>query len=550
MNALLQRLWRVTDFKPNEQQAAAILHTNGPLYLPAGPGSGKTRVLLWRTVNLIVCHGVSPEAIYLSTFTEKAAFQLKEGLRVLLGIASNHTDRPYDISKMYVGTVHSLCQRLITDRRFYPNRQRGKAPVLLDDLGQFFYLHHTRMWNDLLSAVALGDDAHATINALFNERSESKFKAVTNCIALFNRLSEECVEPQADMDTVTDDTFRALLTMYARYRESLQPDDAPPRTDFSLLQQRALETLDRFDGAPHVFAHIIVDEYQDTNHIQERIFFRLARGHQNICVVGDDDQALYRFRGATVENFVEFPERCRTQLGVSPRKIPLVTNYRSRQRIVKFYTDFMARCDWRKQPRGAYRVADKAIQADSKDKGVSVIASTPAHPDDVSEEIATLVRQLLDSQRVADPNQIAFLFPSLKTEQVRRMKGALEAKGLRVYAPRAGRFLDEDEAVALFGIYLHVFGKPDRDEKYGGDYKEFHDWVDTAHATAQELMRADRQLAQYVKDRKAEVETATADYAILLKAVERKGRQLTAPYEISAMKRTLRDAAGLSDTAK
>lgn len=73
---------------------------------------------------------------------------------------------------------------------------------------------------------------------------------------------------------------------------------------------------------------------------------RLAAGYKNLCVAGDDDQALYRFRGATVENFVEFPARCVAQIGVSPRTIPLATNYRSRQRIVEFYSDFVTQCDW------------------------------------------------------------------------------------------------------------------------------------------------------------------------------------------------------------
>ena len=77
----LETLWKFNDFKPNKQQREAILHVDGPLYITAGPGSGKTRVLLWRAVNLIVFHGVKPEEIFLSTFTEKAAHQLKEGLR-------------------------------------------------------------------------------------------------------------------------------------------------------------------------------------------------------------------------------------------------------------------------------------------------------------------------------------------------------------------------------------------------------------------------------------------------------------------------------------
>jgi DNA helicase II / ATP-dependent DNA helicase PcrA len=118
----LEALWSEFDFTPNAKQKEAILHVDGPLYLPAGPGSGKTRVLLWRTINLIACHDVAPDAIFLATFTDKAARQLKEGIRALLGAVTNITGLPYDVDRMYVGTVHSLCQRILTDRRFYPNR--------------------------------------------------------------------------------------------------------------------------------------------------------------------------------------------------------------------------------------------------------------------------------------------------------------------------------------------------------------------------------------------------------------------------------------------
>ena len=147
-------IYQAAGFTPNEAQQQAIQHTAGPLFLTAGPGSGKTRVLLWRTLGLIVDQGVKPEAIFLSTFTEKAALQLMEGLRAYLGTASTLTGTSYDLSKMYVGTVHSLCQKLITDRRFHPPGYRPRAPALLDDLDQ--YLHFSRSWNGWVAEF--GDD--------------------------------------------------------------------------------------------------------------------------------------------------------------------------------------------------------------------------------------------------------------------------------------------------------------------------------------------------------------------------------------------------------
>lgn len=547
----LEQLWSKVGFTPNESQRCAIEHVTGPLYLPAGPGSGKTRVLLWRTLNLLVFHNVQPEEIFLATFTEKAALQLREGLRALLGHVTTHTGTPYDLSKMYVGTLHSLCQRIIADRRFYPNRQRGASLTLLDNLGQYIYMRKKRHWNEFVLAGGFFGDANEQINSFFSGRaSPSQHLAVTACINLFNRFSEECLDPDAAYTRTTDPRLRALLLVYKRYVASLQPNGGVQRTDFALLQQRALAVLDRFPGAQEVFKHVIVDEYQDTNTVQERIYFTLAASHKNFCVVGDDDQALYRFRGATVENFVEFPERCERYLGVKPTKITLATNYRSRERIVSFYTTFIEQCNWRKERGGFYRVADKRIHAHSSDTRASVVVSTPGKPADVAAEIADLVRALIDTGKVENPNQIAFLFPSLKAAAVTYMKTALESVGLQVYAPRAGRFLEVDEAIAVFGLIMQVFGRPDRGTFPGQDYNDYLVWLDMIDFEGKRLMQADPQLARFIEAQRAELQRVQADYQALILIVQRNSWDLKAPYDPAIMKRTLASAPGLSDPAR
>lgn len=549
----LNTLWDEVDFTPNDAQAEAIRHVGGPLYLTAGPGSGKTRVVLWRTVNLIVRHEVNPDEIFLSTFTEKAAQQLREGLRVLLNVASGHTGKPYDIGEMYIGTIHSLCQQLLSDRRFAPNRARDKAPRLLDDLGQYFYLYQKRNWTDLTSAVGLGDDPEKTINEFFEGfESQSRHRAVVNCRSLFNRLSEECIDPEEAKEQASDSTLRALLDLYAEYQKSIEDRQQIPHTDFSLLQQHAVDYLsEASESALSTFKHVIIDEYQDTNPIQEQLFFLLSDTHRNLCVVGDDDQALYRFRGATVENFVDFPERCDEEWGIEPKTIPLSLNYRSRSQIVDFYTDFIECCDWsREDGNGKYRVEGKDVVPHSEDEGPAVTVTSPNHPDEACGDIAELVKKLVDEGKVSDPSEIAFLFPSLKSTQVDRMRSALEEKGLSVYAPRAGRFLEVEEATEMFGVLLQIFGKPGKGGVSGGDYDDFHDWMSKAKERGKELMEQDPRLAKYVLDRKEEIRDSVSDYKALMEVVERKGWDPEEPYDLDTMKRPLHGADGLSEQGK
>ena len=409
----IEQFWEKVEFFPNENQRKAILHTQGPLFLTAGPGSGKTRVLLWRTLNLLVYHNVKPEEIFLSTFTEKAAAQLRDGLRSLLGVVTNRTGHPYDISGMALGTVHSICQKLITNRRFSENASRRRPPILMDELSQYFKLYGKTFWTNLCLGAGFPDveTAIVEINAFFgdltrNGPSQSRHFAVTSVIAFFNRLSEESLDPdQCVIDSIQaghKDTLEKLVEMYRLYLNDLEK--IPQHVDFSLLQRRAFDQIQSFSGAGEIFKHVIIDEYQDTNAIQEKIYFALAKGHKNICVVGDDDQALYRFRGATVENLVEFEDRCEKNLGTRPTRIDLDINYRSSRRIVEAYKGFINLVNWEKDPpkTGFYRINDKDIKANKQDDIPSVIVTDHAIADNVYSQVAHFIYDLKKSKKIED----------------------------------------------------------------------------------------------------------------------------------------------------
>ncbi|MEK4086090.1 ATP-dependent helicase [Psychrobacillus sp. FSL K6-1415] len=537
----LEKLFKIHNFQPNEGQREAILSLEGPLFLMAGPGSGKTRVLLWRTVNAIVFHNVFPENIFLSTFTEKAAKQLKDGLQTILGTVTNHTGTPYDISRMYVGTVHSLCQKIIGDRRFIKNRSRVKPPILMDELEQYYFINSRSFWKLTEELIHVKEDEwRAEMKKYFGKRSESRHDTALSVISIFNRFSEENLSIEKIAEHATekqDETLLQIAKLYDWYKNKLTSEN---KVDFSLLQQRALKQLLESEHVISEFQHVVIDEFQDTNRIQEQLFFRLANGKKNLCVVGDDDQALYRFRGATVENFVQFPQRSKLYLLTSPKEIKLNVNYRSKKQIVATYTNFIDKVSWvRENGDGYYRLHDKDIQSHNQDNDISVITTTPAKSEDVAEEIALFVKKLIDEKKVEDPNQIAILFPALKNNQhVKRMKKALEGQGVKVYAPRAGRFLEVEEAKAILGIFAEVIGRPERQE-YSGAYKEYHDWLDSIKEEVKELISKDERLDKFITTKKVELQKFKDDYIRLLKTVNDNGWELTDNYEPQKHKRIL-----------
>lgn len=557
----VEQLFGLTGFKPNYNQRAAIEHADGPLFLTAGPGSGKTRVLLWRTVNLIVCKGVPPERIFLSTFTEKAAHQLKEGLRYLLALATSKTGQHYDISGMAIGTVHSICRQMITDRRFFQGTERPSPVMLLDELAQYFLVTR-KAWPALVEASGFQDEEdnpaaqqlQRFLNQLVDERDNgSKHYAVLNAIKAFNRFAEESILPQVALECDAD--WQRMRKLFETYLQHLSIEEVR-KVDLSLLQQEALTVLRTNTDSGGLFDHIIVDEYQDTNSIQEDLFFHLAQGSKNITVVGDDDQALYRFRGATVENLVEFPQRCTERLGVAPRRIDLNINYRSRQRVVDLYNHFIEQYDWRKPGgNGHYRVQEKNITAHRTDKLPSVVVTEKRTGPEVYAEIAAFIRDLRKAGKINDYSEVAVLFPSVKpfmgnpNASVRDFKEALEKLKIPVYAPRAGRFLEVDESRMLFGLISRIIGVPHEPEWNNQSYQQFRAWISACRAEAKEAMEADSMLRAYVDDKRAEIQLVKDDLVALRKVMARNKWE---PGTDATLERiaALAKASGLSERAK
>jgi DNA helicase-2/ATP-dependent DNA helicase PcrA len=509
---LIEELWKRKGFKPNKHQAEAIrFDEQKPLFITAAPGAGKTRVLLWRTVRLIVDDGISPDRIFLSTFTEKAALQLKEGLKELLGLASVITNEKYDLARMYVGTIHSNCQKLLGDRNFSADGARLRPPIVMDELAQYFHLKDIKFFQGMLAAAGLPDtlETNLAINNFLGDtrhkKSQSRHYAIVHLTSLFNRLSEELADP-AKLKS-KDPLINQLYACYKFYKDSLA---SSRKTDLSLVQSEAVKLIKSRPENSKFFHHVIIDEYQDTNTVQEQLVFALADGSKNLCVVGDDDQALYRFRGATVENFVDFPERCEKYYSLAPHKIPITTNYRSLPHIVQHAHAYIHKTNW-KHGSKEYRIK-KTITPDRDGKHPAVYVTPQEASEVAAPKLAQLILDLKAKGIVNDYNQVAVLFSYLKNNpSVQRLSEALEAAGVPVYKPRAGCFLDLDESLMVFGLFMEIFGQPTV-TGLGADLGEFRSWVATAATKAQAAISKDSMLKLFVQDKKSEVDRSRTDY--------------------------------------
>ena len=426
----------------NPSQKEAIEAVDGPVLITAGPGTGKTHTLVLRAIYLIAECGVLPENIFIATFTEKAAKEL------ITRLTAEFIKREINanINEMYIGTFHSLCLRILKDNLEYT--RFGKNIRVLDQFDQQYTIYSR--YNALIKDIAGIDSLLDEYDKNGNKKEQSNWDKSKKICTYVNCLTEELADPQK-LISDSDPSISSLGCLLDRYQKLLVDETL---LDFSSIQVETYNLLKNnqsvLEDLQNKITHIMVDEYQDTNYIQEQLVFLLAGASKNICVVGDDDQGLYRFRGATIRNILDFPKQFNGDC-----RIPLTVNYRSNKDIIDLYNKWMMSYRW-----GKYRF-EKEIVPHIRKEIKSPAAVKLADPDEIGwqEKIYQLIRDLIENSNIKDYNQIAFLFKSIKGPKATGLSSYLENKGVGVYSPRSDQFFEREEIMRALGCLMLMFPK-------------------------------------------------------------------------------------------
>ncbi len=283
----------------NKQQYEAVTHTNGPLLIIAGAGSGKTRVLTYRIAYLLQQFKAAPNEILSLTFTNKAAREMKDRIKNLIGDKAQ---------KLWMGTFHSIFSKIL----------RFEAKKL--GYGQDFTIYDTSDSEQVIKQI---------LQELNFDPKEIKPKTIRNKIS---DAKNQLIDPESYQNRFVSSTLDDITArVYTIYVKRLKQSNA---MDFDDLLIKPIELFeenpDLLEKYQDRFKYILIDEYQDTNHAQYKATKMLADKYKNICVVGDDAQSIYSFRGADISNILNFQEDYD-----NAKQVPLEQNYRSTRSILQ-----------------------------------------------------------------------------------------------------------------------------------------------------------------------------------------------------------------------
>lgn len=420
----------------SEPQRKVVGHADGPLLVVAGPGSGKTYSIVLRALNLLLLERAAAKEIVLCTFTEKAAFEMRDRLSA----AAQKVGYRGDMSELRVTTIHGLCNSILTQHRH--RTELGNSYETLDELTQLLFIFEH--FNEIIGAEE---------NGLYLGKWKTRWTAIEGARSYFDKITEELVDP-VGLAGAPDPIRQGIARAYQAYETALFANN---RTDFAHLQSivHGLLQSDASEVIAGEVRYVLVDEYQDTNYVQEQLLLKLTEQTGNLCVVGDEDQSLYRFRGATVRNILEFPSRF-----ASCPVVRLTTNYRSHRAIVERYDRWMASADW-SNPAGVSFRFDKTIDADPKGlhpNYPAVISIWGRDARDEAERFAELVEFLKRSSVIADYSQVALLLHSVREDHSGAYLAALGLRGIPAFCPRARAYFDNEEIRLMVACFAVIFG--------------------------------------------------------------------------------------------
>ncbi|MDD2533930.1 MAG: UvrD-helicase domain-containing protein [Eubacteriales bacterium] len=401
----------------NPEQARAVRHVDGPLLILAGAGSGKTRVITHRIAYLVNVLNVNPSAILAITFTNKAAAEMKSRIEELVGTAS---------ASMWVGTFHAMLARIL--RRYADRIGYERSFSIIDSDDQ------QKVVKQCLSELHLDEKTFA-IRAVHSQISSAK----------------NALQTPADLATASGSDFRRskIAEVYKLYQEKLKRSNSMDFDDILIESVRLLqnhsEILAEYQNR---FRYILVDEYQDTNHAQYKLVQMLSAGHRNLCVVGDDDQSIYSFRGANIQNILDFEKDFK-----GCTVIKLEQNYRSTGNVLGAANEVIRHNNGRKAKK-------LWTEADSGEKITFLRAET--HHDESRYIAAEISRLVAGKQFKFSDMAILYRLNALS----RNLEGALRDEGIAYRIFGGTRFYDRKEIKDVLA-YLRLIAFPQDDISLG-----------------------------------------------------------------------------------
>ena len=400
------------------QQLEVVGHTGGPLRVVAGPGAGKTRTLTWRSLNLLVQDFCGPQELLLLAFGQPAAAEMRR--RFLA--AAQAVGYRRDADSVRISTIHSLCHRILCQH----HRRVGlgsRYTVLNQDTQLRFLDEHYD--------TIFGPDERGL--ATFGWRDPSQ--VVRDAARFFDRITEEDISPRRLLDS-GNSFHRTLGHCYLRYERTLRARDCVDFSHLLLWADDVLADQRIADDIGSGIRYLMVDEYQDVSYLQELVLLRLAEYHHNLAVVGDDDQGIFRFRGAMPDGLDSFRDRfpdCTT--------VTLDVNHRSHPGIIRVCNQLIAGPDRADAAGAASMLHDKEMRPYDPSAHAdypSVISVVGYDVDEEAAELADIVRFLARHRVISDYSQVALLLHSVKPRHSRPYQSALEAARIPVFCSDTG----------------------------------------------------------------------------------------------------------------